>query len=466
MTPSRHRTIPDLGLAQPHVMALALLSAAACSAPRLRPLPEPRWSQGVASSTAHVEVNLEAPLDLHTLLRLAGTRPLAIEVARAQAQAAAADETRALSRFVPSLRPQLAFFRHQRRLQNTQGAFLDVDKQNTFGGAGLDLQVNVADAWYDHLAAQQRARASTLGVDTAQHINLGRAVQLYYALVQAQASLQIAAQAQAHAEHLVALKEARAAVGDTLRSDVLRAQAFLAATQGKQAGLQARAAGLGAQLAALLLLPDGTQLIPAEPRIAPIEFPEAALEPAQLLERALCNRPDLEGALALARAAEAEHGRAAYGWLLPELRVGADFGGFGATPSKFEQQEQYHASIAWQVEFGGMAAAQAADARRHEAELRVEMLRRHIRSELLGASAELESTRARIRAARREAQAAAAALELVRARHEADAILLVEVLDAERATTEARTNLVGAICEHNRAQFELRRLVGGPNDQR
>ena len=65
-------------------------------------------------------------------------------------------------------------------------------------------------------------------------------------------------------------------------------------------------------------------------------------------------------------------------------------------------------------------------------------------------------------ASRQEVAAASAALKLVKLRNREGRVLLLEVLDAERVATQARIGLVEAICAHNRAQFGLHRLVGGP----
>lgn len=468
---------------------LLLLATAACSAPVARPLPQQHWlpSPDVAAaqppdaqpsdaqppdaqpSGAQPRPPVPAPtaseralLDLPTVLRLAGTKPLAIEVAKAQAQAAAADETRALARFVPALRPSIAFNRVEGRVQNSPGLLFDTNRQSTFGGATVDLTVNPGDAWFDHLAAVRRTRAAELGVQAAQHLEIGRAVRLYYDLVQARATVQIASRALAHAQQLLQLQEARWRGGRAVEADVLRAKAHVAAAEGTHASQEAFADGFAAELATLLLLPDDLELVPADPAIAPIRLAVADRALPELLARALRQRPDLRAAEALADAATAEDRRAEYGWLFPELRVGAVGGGFGATPSDFNGREEYFAALQWELGLGGIARSRRADAQRLEALARAAAVGQRVRAELIAARAAIRAADARVDAAQRQAEAADAALRLVEVRHRQGDALLVEVLDADRSTTAANTELIAAICAHNRAQLELVRLVGGP----
>lgn len=401
------------------------------------------------------------PLDLVTLLDYAGTKPLAIALAQAQAEAADAAETEAYSRWLPTLSPRLGFFRHQGEIQSTQGQFLDVDKQNSFAGSGVDVSVNFAEAWFASEAAGQRARAGRIGVETAQHVNVGRAVFLYYQLLQEQAALQITTQAVEYARELLRVTQARAQQGRELQAEVLRSQAFLAQVEGREAEVRAMVEEASARLAALLFLPDNFRLASAQQRVVPIRFPEAELPVDTLVQRALQARPDLRQARALRAAAEADHDEAAWGWMVPDLHAGALFGGFGDTPGDLRGQEQYFLGVQWNLGLGALARTRIADAHRREAALQVTSLEQDIRAEIQIAKAMVNSARIRVAAGQREVEAAGAALGLVTASHRAGRSLLLEVLDAQRAATEARIHLVRAISAQNWAQLELRRMVGG-----
>ena len=135
------------------IFVLALLLTASCAAPPLQPMHRLSWipeeitpEDLVGMGTGPADAGQQFPLDLQTLLKLAGDKPLEIQVARAQAQAAEAEESLAFSKWVPALKPRLSFYRHEGEIQNTRGTFLTVDKQNAFGGGAVDLSVDLAEA--------------------------------------------------------------------------------------------------------------------------------------------------------------------------------------------------------------------------------------------------------------------------------------------------------------------------------
>lgn len=439
-----------------------MIAVGGCAAPTAPPMEPINWlPTGGTFELPPVQPGNDYALDLPTVLKLAGTKPLAIELAVARAQEAAAEEDAAFSKWLPSLQPRLSFLRTEGRVQSTQGNFLDVEKQSSFAGGAVDLSIDLADAWYERLSAAQRRRSAELGIRSAQHINVGKAVELYYELVRHAASLQILERSIEHATKLVGVEEARASAGRGLNAHVLRASAHLALVEGQRASAVAGLEATSAQMTALLLLPDGVRLVAVEPEIAPIHFAEADLDLPDLLDLALSARPDLGQAEAIARAVEFDHDRAAWGWLLPDLTVGAGHGSIGTVPSELEDQELYYATVEWDWGFGGIANARAADARRIAARIDVQRMRREIRSDVQSVKARLTSATIRMAAAARGAEAARAAHTLVGAQHREGKALLIELLDAERANTEASINLVLAIGEHNRSQFELRQLIGG-----
>ena len=435
--------------------------AGGCTAPDISAPPLTGWLPVGMVHEGEEPLRQDQPLKLATILRLAGDRPLEIEFAKAQAAAAVAEADYAESLWLPSVRPRLTLVRHENQLQDTRGNFLDIDKQNAFAGGGVALGFNPADAWFTSIAAAQRALAARLGVHATQHFFVGRAVQLYYDLQEAAASLQVAERTVVHARELVSVQEAGERAGRTLEADVKRAKAFLASANGRIAVAKADVTRANARLVGLLQLPDRTRLIPAEDTIQPIDFKEAGQPLPVLLERALATRPDVQQARSRVKAADAVRDREDLSWLVPELRVGAEWGTFGRTLDTGQERDDYFADLVWNWGFGGPANARAADARYRGEQVRLQMIERDVRTDLQVAVSEITSTKARMVAAREEVAAASSALTLVTARQKEGKVLLLEQLDAQRADTEAKINLIRAISAQNRVQFELHRLLGG-----
>ncbi len=447
------------------VVTAGALMSGGCRAPMLASPSIGNWmpAKDASPETSRdlpARVSKTMPIELATILRLAGERALEIELAKATAAAAAAEHDIAASKWLPTLTPRLTLVRHEGRLQNTQGALLDVDKHNVFGGAGVSLQFSVADAWFSSIVAEQRAYAARLGIRAAQHVNVGVAVRLYYDLLEATASLQVAQRAVTQARELVTVQETSEKAGRALMADVLQARAYLASAIGGQASVEAEVVEKTARLVGLLVLRADTILVPAETEVAPIEFHEANLPMVILLEQAMASRPEVAQAHSLVAAAESEVDRLNWSWLVPELHIGAAYGSFGADYSRTHGREDYFADLQWHLAFGDFAKSRHADAMFREEQSRLQIVVQNIRTDIRIAVARVRSAKARVVAARDEIAAASAALELEKLRHEAGKSLFLVVLFAERVQTEARIKLIRAICAQNRAQFELHRLVG------
>jgi outer membrane protein TolC len=446
--------------------ALLVAGLLSCAAQEVRlPVMSP-WLPGATSRVAagmqqdDAAVNL--PLSLESIVTLAGQRPLGIAAARARAAEALAGEDVANSQWLPILHTRVSLVRHQDRLQDTVGTLRDVDKQNAFGGGGIGLEFNPARAYYDSLVAAQNSRAAELGIRSAQHFNVEAAVRFYYDLLQSAASLQITEQTELQAIELLRVQKSARSVGGNLEADVLRAEAFLAGARGRVARAKASMEQANARLSGLLVLPDATQLIPMDQTVAPIDFGEAELGLPVLLERASARRPDLEQGRARLAAAGSERARESWSWLVPGLRLGSEYGTYGAALSRGKGRKDFFADIEWRVGFGTPARARFADARLLQAELGVQRQALQLQTDLRIGIAEVRATASQMSASRQEVAAASAALKLVKLRNREGRVLLLEVLDAERVATQARIGLVEAICAHNRAQFGLHRLVGGP----
>lgn len=451
------------------ILLFTVLLPASCAAPPLEPMASVSWVPEEISAEDLVaegagqqaEAGQRFPLDLRTLLKLAGDKTLAVQMARTQAQAAAAEESRAFSKWLPTLRPRLSFYRHEGEIQDTGGAFFGVDKQNAFGGGAVDLSLDLADAYYQNISTAQRKRAALLGVRAARHLNVGEAVRLYYDLFETRASYAIAQAEEQYAEQLVFVEEERYRQGKGLKANVLRAKAFLAASKGQRALIQAKVTGANSELVALLLLPAAAELAPVEEAVMLIRFPEGEMTLPQLIGRAFNNRPDLKQSAALTEAAATDLTQARWAWLFPELRLTAAYGGFGKNLADTKDREDYFADAVWEWSFGRIAEARLADAHHREQVLKTESLGRQIVADLHVARANLVAARRTMTAAGQGVEAATAARALVAEHHKEGDALLVEVLDAERAKTRAAINLVRAVGSHNKAQFELRRLTGG-----
>ena len=115
----------------------------------------------------------------------------------------------------------------------------------------------------------------------------------------------------------------------------------------------------------------------------------------------------------------------------------------------------------WSLDFGMGSRHAAAMQRQDQASLSLARLRNSVERSVVTSRRRVLAGRARIDAGRREVDAATENLQLVESRRRAGAEILLTVLDAQSTLTRAQTALVGAVAEHNAAQYALLHAVGG-----
>ncbi len=401
------------------------------------------------------------PIDLATTLRLAGAKAIEIELARARAREAAHLADAEEARLWPYLVTGGRFASVDGAEQASPGIFFEVDKQSTYAGLGAELVFD-PDVLYTSLAAHQRQRAAAQSLFATTNTTLLRSAEAYFALVASQSRIQIAEDAIDAAQELLAVETSRMEAGAGLPASVARARARLAQTEGDLQVAMNEAEIDSARLVEELLLEPDLRLTPRlEDASAPIEFIDID-EPLQnTLGRALANRPELHAAEAEFEATKAESDLTGMGWLIPEVRAGAAFGGFGDNLGDLNDREDYYVAALWSLDFGMGSRHAAAMQRQDQASLSLARLRNSVERSVVTSRRRVLAGRARIDAGRREVDAATENLQLVESRRGAGADILLTVLDAQSTLTRAQTALVGAVAEHNAAQYALLHAVGG-----
>lgn len=382
-----------------------------------------------------------------------------ILIAHERVSASEADVDVARAGLLPSLTLGTSLFRNEGRVQATAGDFLDVDKQNGYLGAGLEIVFDPGEVIYEARAAEQRSRASRHGMRSVANAVWRNTAWRYFDLIESYARLSIAEGARRQAEELVDLQQARFEGGRGLEVDLLRARARLAQAERGVIMANNLTQVASASLAEILSMDAGQQLVPSESEIQALELvPELPLE--LLRERAMREHPELARLRSLVRAeTEEEHG-SSRAWMIPELRLGASYGGFGNNYGDLKDQEVYRAALLWTIAPTISGERDRARAERREAHFELEKLRHGIDADVVRAKADVHAARQQIIVAVVGRDAASEAYTLAVERRRQGAGLLIEVLDAELESVRAETALVASLSAFNRAQYDLLLAVG------
>ena len=420
-------------------------------------------SDAVSAST-----NGAAQIDLPTVLRLVGAQNLDVQIARERLNEAQANRQSAIELFIPSLTPGVTYHRRDGMAQAVPaGTVSDTHLQSYAPGATAVAQVAIGDAIFQSLAAKQLVKASDQALETQRQDSLLSAVQGYVDLVKAKALADVVKEAlDISQDYQQQLHEAVGA-GVAFKGDELRVQTQ---TEGYQISLrqaleQQRIAAVN--LSQILHLDSTVELIPQDADLVPLLLFPTNADLQSLVQQALNFRPELKQSTVLVAAARDAKNGAVYGPLVPSVGAQVFAGGFGGghdnAPSNFGDSEDYLVGAGWRIGPGGLfdfGRIKASKARLASTQLSETKLKDAVISQVVAAHTRLQSLSEQIALAQRKLATARETLRLTRERKQFGVGIVLEDIQAQQALTQARSEYVTVIAEHNKAQYGLNKAVG------
>lgn len=407
-------------------------------------------------------------IDLPAALRLAGARNLDVELARERLKEAQAGKQSAVAQFFPWIAPGVSYHRRDGVAQAVpSGVISDAHFQSYSPGVTLTAQLTLGDAIYNSLAAKQLVKASDHALESQRQDAILQAAQGYFELVKGKVLVEVERQAiQVSQDYEQQLHEAVAA-GIAFKGDELRVQSqtehYRIALE--QALEQERMAGVN--LAQVLHLDSRVALTAQDDGLAPLVIFSTNVAMNSLVEQALRTRPELKQSEATMAAARETKNGAVYGPLIPSLGAQVYGGGLGGGPdsghSTFAGEGDYSVGLSWRVGPGGLfdsGRVNASKARMAEARVLDSKLKDSIVSQVVAGLVRLNSTAAQIRLAERNLATATESLRLTRERKQFGVGIVLEDIQAQQTVTQARSDYVTAVAEHDKAQYGLSKAVG------
>ncbi|HLX65056.1 MAG TPA: TolC family protein, partial [Planctomycetota bacterium] len=296
----------------------------------------------------------ELPIDLPTVLRLAGCDNLEVHFACAALEEAEARTLAAKMTFLPSLYPQFINRWHQGQTQNSNGTFITVDKQNNFYGNGAVLDLHIGESIYATLAARRREQAHEAGVEVAAVQARYNAVVAYFDLVLAQTELAINVDRLKQADETVKLVSNQVAGGAALKSEVKRVEAVRADVKQRVASARETVRQSSLKLTDVLHIDPLVTLVPQQESDTLVTLIPPARELADLVAEGLDRRPELKESRAFWNALDKERKAAFIAPLIPGIHGEAFNGSFGRTPADSHHSGDYALGVGWKVGAGGI----------------------------------------------------------------------------------------------------------------
>jgi len=419
------------------------------------------------------------PVDLPTVLRLAGARNLDVQLARTAVDEAHANYTSAIEGFLPSLVPAASYLHHTGRDQRVEGPLIDVTKHNESAGVSATAQVPVGEAIFRSLQSRRLITAADAG-QAAQEQDVGlAAAQQYFSLVNTGALVEVVSQALAISQNYEQQLNDAVRIGTAFKGDAVRVQTQTRRLQLDLTRARQQQRLVATQLAQILHLDPMVDLVPAEREPAPLALMDLSATPDALVRTALDRRPELVRSAALIAAAEQARRGALYGPLVPTLGgqafagefngggqvLGGEIGGAENTNLGGGSRRDYSVGLSWKIGPGGildLGRIRAAGAQLTRAEVNDEKLRDAIEREVVDAYTQVQSLFQQLRDARLNVSSAEETLRLTRGRKQLGVGTVLEDIQAQQELLSARSDLVAIVTQLNQAQYGLMRSVGSP----
>jgi outer membrane protein TolC len=418
-------------------------------------------------ATAFAQQPAEAQtIDLATALRLAGMNDLDLALIReAENQAKAADDAATL-RFFPWLNAGASYVKETGAAQAFGGQVSSVNQQLAQRSVAVNLPLDLGNALFEKLAAQQLRNASAYDTEAQSNDTLFAAASAYFDLVNAAAGEDIAREAVRISQDYEQQLDRGYRAGLTNRSELLRVSVQTQRDQIVLRQAQAAVRSTSAALATRLRLDPTIYLDPAEhivapPTLVPVDMPVQAL-----VKDARTFRPELKASAAAISAAEQERLAAKYGPLIPSLTGQAIYGQLRGGPSEhvgdYMSAHEYLLGLSWRLGPGGLfdfSRTEAANSRLRHQRLTDARLDDDIAQEVVDAYEAARAGLDQMGLARRSVDLAEQSLKLSEARKEIGVYAVLEVIQAQQDLTQARNDYARALTQYAKAQYALARAT-------
>jgi outer membrane protein TolC len=408
---------------------------------------------------------------LPTALRLANAQNPEIALARERIREALAVQGRAEVLWLPDLEVGTTWMRHDGQIQRAVGEVFTTSRSSLFVGGGPAVAVEVSEALFAPLAAQQLTVAARAGAARATNEQLLDVAVAYLDLLQTYAALQIAEETYTNARHLLDLTESYERSGKGAAADTARARTEVNLRERDRLEIRGRIGIVSARLAQLLQLPPDLPLRPIEPALVPIALvPEQAPLP-ELIAQALINRPELAENRALIAAALERWRAAKVAPWVPEVRLAYAAGGYGGGINSFfgafNGRGDFTATAVWELEnlgLGNRAQVRERHSRYAQATYRQVSLEARVAAQVVAAFSEAFASRGQFVPAAEGVKAARESYRLneERIRRAPEQGRPIELLQAIQALARARQDYLEVVADYNRAQFRLHTALGNP----
>ena len=437
------------------------------------------------------------PIDLATVLSLAGIQNPELLLAQTRVSEAMAIRQLAAAQILPTINLGTSYDGHVGPLQQSNGNILNVQRQSMFFGAGASAiaagtvnipgvvwNLNVSDTIYNSLISRQIVTQRQFESEAARNEVMRRVVHAYLDLLEVNGIRSVRMDVRSSSAEVARVTAAFANTGQGRPADAERASTELFDRDAEVIAADSRADRASAMLARLVGLDQSARYHPIDNFIVPHSIVANELTVPEALAIALLQRPELHAQrVAVARNLTQLHAAKLLPFS-PNIFIGFSVGGFGGGSNLVDQPVGSSAFAKGDPSFGNFASRTDTDLMAYWQiqnmgvgnRAMIDAARSRLRTAHWEELAMLERVRMEVAVAQRRSKirfsqlevgeaavaAADAAFKEDFARARSNIGLPIEVLESLKLVERSRLEYVRAVMDFNRAQFDLYVALGQP----
>ena len=303
-----------------------------------------------ATFTANAQQNF--PVNLETVLKLAGANNLTVQEYQLKYQEALAEQSKAKEWWLPNIYFGASTHYLNGAAMNTDGKiFTDVNRNNLWTGLGIGAEIDFSKGFYTSLAAKQKAEAVNYQSTAEKNKMILQAVQSYFDLQAEQLKYFFLQQLVSQSDTLSQQIKIKVDAGLLYQSDYLLSQSNYNHLKISMLQTKIEWQKKSAELVNLLNLENNVSLVSADTSLIPLKLIEQKNDTATY-KNGFEKRAEYLGLNSELQSFQTLRKTANQGLLLPKLRVGFDNGAFGAYTTSLYNTYQFNASLVWNLPLG------------------------------------------------------------------------------------------------------------------
>ena len=395
------------------------------------------------------------PINIETVLKLAGSGNLAVAGINARYELARARQLKAKEWMIPTISPGLLLTSYNGIAQTTDGTFIDVNKNNFWAGATVTADWDFGNSVYTYLAAKQNVETVGYTKLVEQNKVNVAAVRAYFDLSAAQSRLVALEKVAQKSEEIMEQVALQVEQGITYKSDLLLAKANL-----NHVYIAVSKAGTSIQKAShklleILNISEDVQLLVSDSLLIPVNLVDTSkIELTSAFEK----RPEMMVFNSKIEGLRIERKSQTTGLLLPKVNFGLNNGPFGPAFSPIGNAFNYYLGAKWDIPLGVLligGTKKKFDSQIRIQEIKIDQVKNEIRRQIRDEEMLMKTSNSRMELAESGVGFAKEALDQSMQRQRLGTAIPLEVMKAQEQMMEAELDLIEAVTEYNKAQYGL-----------